>query len=396
MPDCWKEYRLGDLGEIITGRTPPSKRPECFGDEYPFITPSDMVGQKRALITDRYLSADGAELLKRNLLPPGSVAVSCIGWQMGKAIMTSRPSFTNQQLNTIIPNGLVYPDFLYYVLVTWRERLLSLGASTGVRTPILNKSAFSDLRIQIPPLPAQRKIAAVLSAYDDLIENNSRRIALLEAMAHLLYREWFVEFRYPGHESVPLVESELGPVPEGWEVGRLDDALMLQRGFDLPRKKRRDGSVPVYASTGIIDTHNKAKVKAPGVVTGRSGSLGTVIYADEDFWPLNTALWVREFRRATPIYAFFLLDSSHLEKYNSGASVPTLNRNDVHGLPVVLPPQNILDQFECYVSPMFELKKSFQERNQTLRQTRDLFLPRLISGELDVARLPLNLEEQNQ
>ncbi len=99
-----------------------------------------MIGQKWAFETERYLSDSGSNLLKRNLLPHGSVAVSCIGWQMGKVIMVSQPSFTNQQLNAIVPNQNINPDFLYYALVPWREQLLSLGSASGVRTPIINKS----------------------------------------------------------------------------------------------------------------------------------------------------------------------------------------------------------------------------------------------------------------
>ncbi len=99
------KLKISDLGRIVTGRTPPSSKPECFGDKYPFITPGDMHDRKNASTTERYLSEDGAQLLKRNVLPAGSVAVSCIGWQMGKSIKVTRPSFSNQQLNTIIPNN---------------------------------------------------------------------------------------------------------------------------------------------------------------------------------------------------------------------------------------------------------------------------------------------------
>ena len=110
--------------------------------------------------------------------------------------------------------------------------------------PHINLSLFQGLTMPLPPLPTQRKIAAVMSAYDDLIENNNRRIGILEEMARRIYREWFVEFRYPGHEDVTLVDSELGPIPDGWQVGTLDDLVVLQRGFDLPTTQRERGSVP--------------------------------------------------------------------------------------------------------------------------------------------------------
>jgi type I restriction enzyme S subunit len=243
----------------------------------------------------------------------------------------------------------------------------------------------------LPPFPTQRKIAAILSAYDDLIENNTRRIKILEDMAQALYREWFVHFRFPGHERVKMVASALGPIPVGWSVGRLDDAVILQRGFDLPIQNRRTGLVPVFAATGVAGTHDEARVKGPGIVTGRSGSLGTVIYVDTDFWPLNTTLWVKEFRRATPAFAFFLLTGLKLDGFNSGAAVPTLNRNDIHGLPVILAPSSILSRFDNCVLPMFALKKALHARNANLRRTRDLLLPKLISGEIDVSNLDIRV-----
>ncbi|MBD2295254.1 restriction endonuclease subunit S [Anabaena sphaerica FACHB-251] len=209
-------------------------------------------------------------------------------------------------------------------------------------------------------------------------------------MAQTLYHEWFVKFRFPGHEQVNMVESELGLIPEGW-IGKLEDALILQRGFDLPSKQRQEGNILVYAATGVVGTHNEAKVKAPGIVTGRSGSLGTVMYVDEDFWALNTTLWVKEFRTVTPIYAFYLLKSLRLEQYNSGAAVPTLNRNDIHGLPVVIPSAEILEKFSQNVEPLFILKKNLIKRNQNLRATRDLLLPKLISGEIDVEKLGIDI-----
>jgi len=280
------------------------------------------------------------------------------------------------------------PLFLSYFL-----RTLNLAhQNVAGAVPGLNRNALHLLPVFIPQLPTQRKIAAILSAYDDLIENNTRRIAILEEMAQSLYREWFVHFRFPGHEKKSLVESELGLIPEGWRVVKLGDALILQRGFDLPMAQRLEGSMPVYAATGLNSTHNVAKVKGPGVLTGRSGSLGKVIYVKEDFWPLNTTLWVKNFRLVTPIYAFYLLSSIHLSTFNSGAAVPTLNRNDVHKLPIIIPSRMIIEEFDSYVSSMFEMKRIFTQKNINLRQTRDLLLPKLISGEVKVEGLDIHIE----
>jgi type I restriction enzyme S subunit len=272
---AWSEIRIGDLGEVFTGRTPPTERSAYFGDDYPFITPGDMRQGKHARATQRSVSHEGAELLKRIKVPANSVCVSCIGWQMGEVIMTDRPSFTNQQINTIVPNGNVDPSFLYYSLRPRKQELLSLGATTGVRTPILNKSAFCDLKVKIPPHPVQRRIAGILSAYDELMENSQRRIRILEAMAHALYREWFVEFRFPGHEKLSRVVSPLGDIPQGWEVRPLFDLAKVNYGKNLPTKNLfEDGSYPVYGAAKIIGQHTEYTRERRTIICGCRGSVG--------------------------------------------------------------------------------------------------------------------------
>ena len=283
----------------------------------------------------------------------------------------------------------VSPAYLCYFLLGDYAQGLFHGSSIGATVPHLNMKDIRGLPIpELPPLQTQRRIASILSAYDDLIENNTRRIAILEEMARRIYEEWFVRFRFPGHEQVRMVESELGFIPEGWGVVRLDDVLVLQRGFDLPRQDRTEGDYPIISATGASGSHKKFRAKGPGIVTGRSGSLGTVMYVEGDYWPLNTTLWVKEFKVGSPLYAFYLLSSIDLAGFNSGAAVPTLNRNDVHGLPVLKPTTEILTVFDDAVGPMMKLKLRLERKNANLRATRDLLLPKLISGELDVSHLP--------
>lgn len=270
------------------------------------------------------------------------------------------------------------PKFVYYCM----QSLDFARFNAGAGVPTLNRNHLDSLEVEVPPLLTQSRIACILSAYDELIENNQRRIRILEDMARSLYREWFVHFRYPGHESVPFLDSLLGPIPQGWECGRLDEVLVLQRGFDLPKGEREDGTVPIIAATGINGFHSIAKVKAPGVVTGRSGSIGTVLYVQEDFWPLNTALWVKEFPKSEPLFAYYLLSSLELKQFNSGAAVPTLNRNDVHGVQVVIPPRELQRRFQLVAGAMLKQVDTLQRQTTNLRRTRDLLLPRLLSGQV--------------
>jgi type I restriction enzyme S subunit len=317
--------------------------------------------------------------------------VMCEGGEPGRCAIWKEqmPGMMIQKaLHRIRPKAALEHRFLYY---SFRNIGLLRGFDqyfTGATIKHLPGEQLAKVEVLIPPLPTQRRIAGILSAYDDLIENSQRRIKILEEMARRLYREWFVHYRFPGHEGCRLVQSPLGEIPEGWEVGRLDEVLVLQRGFDLPKSDRVDGSVPIYAATGVTGFHDTAKVGSPGVVTGRSGSIGEVLYVQEDFWPLNTALWVKDFPRSEPLYAYYLLSSLDLKQFNSGAAVPTLNRNDIHGIQVLIPSQDIQQHFQYVAGSLLSQVRAHSLQINNLHRTRDLLLPRLLSGQIDVEALP--------
>lgn len=276
--------------------------------------------------------------------------------------------------------------FLAYLLSTMNlRRLSSQAAQPGLSVRVLAKEL-----LRVPPLAVQQRIASVIGSMDDLIENNRRRIEVLEEMARAIYREWFVKFRYPGHEDVPMVDSALGPIPEGWQIGRVDSLILLQRGFDLPLKVRESGPIPVVGASGVQGSHLAAKATGPGVVTGRSGTIGVVNYVPGDFWPLNTSLWVREFRLATPRYAYFLLEGLDLKRAASGSAVPSLDRKVVHGLPVVCPPPNLIEGWDTRVAGMFEAVEALRSQSTRLSAIRDLLLPKLVTGQIDVSTLDLD------
>ncbi len=234
--------------------------------------------------------------------------------------------------------------------------------------------------LTIPPLPEQKRIAAILSAYDDLIENNTRRIKILEQMAQMLYREWFVNFRFPGHEKVKLVESELGLIPKGWTPKKLGDILRLEYGKALKAEQRTGGDFPVFGSSGIVGYHSEKLTSGPGIVVGRKGNVGSVFFCDCDFWVIDTAYYVSS---EMPLhYIFFnLLTQNFL---NNDAAVPGLNRNQAHSLPIIVPDSTTLTRFEGIVAPMFKMKTCLESKNYVLRSTRDLLLPKLVSGEISV------------
>lgn len=383
MSQAWRKERLGNVCRVIPGYA--FKSSDWQKDGIPVVKIKNIKGDGSVDIS--VIDCVPESLLTQNnrkyVLENGDILVAMTGATAGKVgkVRTGKPLLLNQRVAKIDPVDADH-DFIWSVVSSDEYQEIFYKLADGAAQPNMSGSQIESVEIPFPPLPIQRRIAYIILAYDELIANNQRRILILEDMARSLYREWFVHFRYPGHESVILTDSSLGPIPQGWEYGRLDEVLVLQRGFDLPKDEREDGAVPIIAATGINGFHSTAKVKAPGVVTGRSGSLGDVLYVYEDFWPLNTTLWVKEFPKSEPLFAYYLLSSLELKQFNSGAAVPTLNRNDVHGVQVVIPPRELQRKFQANAGAMLEQAQLLQRQTANLRRTRDLLLPRLLSGQV--------------
>ncbi len=242
--------------------------------------------------------------------------------------------------------------------------------------------------IPVPSITKQREIVKEYNVVQKRIALNQELIQKLEETAQAIYKQWFVDFEFPDENGKPykssggeMVESELGEIPKEWRIGKLGDLIELQRGFDLATQNRRDGLFPIYASTGIAEYHNEFKVKAPGIVTGRSGSLGEVFYIDEDFWPLNTTLWIKNFKNATPIYAFYVLKGINIRDYNSGSAVPTLNRNHIHLHQLIIPQINVIKRFEEIEKKLFHQIKTLTKEHSVLQSFGDILLSKLATIE---------------
>lgn len=278
--------------------------------------------------------------------------------------------------------------FLYYLLNSEVVRSRLRATATGATVRHTAPERIYSAEIRLPSIGEQVRIAGSLESLDHMIENNRRRIAILEEMARLIYREWFVHFRFPGHENVELVDSDLGRVPEGWKIGPLSEALDLVYGKALKADSRRGGEVAVYGSGGVVGWHDEALVKGPGIVVGRKGNVGAVYWSDGDFYPIDTTYFVRT--KLSLSFVYHVLQD--LEFIDSHAAVPGLSRDQAYSLKVVVPARDVLCQFDDAVCPMYELRRNLLDQNKTLTEARDLLLPRLISGELDVSDLNLDLE----
>ncbi|HEY5581344.1 MAG TPA: restriction endonuclease subunit S, partial [Rhodoferax sp.] len=285
----------------------------------------------------------------------------------------------------LVPRSTLDGSFLFYLLRDKKFGAYIVGTAQGAANQAaITLESIRAFTFALPPIEQQRRIASILSAYDDLIENNTRRIAILEEMARRLYEEWFVRFRFPGHEGVPMVESELGLVPEGWWVRLLGDEIELPYGKALKAENRSAGDVPVYGSSGVVGYHSTSLVPGPGIIVGRKGNVGSVHWCDVPFFPIDTVFYVKT---ALPLhFVYFNLQQQNF--LNNDAAVPGLNRNQAYALPLLVPDLDVLNRFENLCGQLLGMARLLSRKNANLRTTRDLLLPKLISGELDVSTLP--------
>ena len=278
--------------------------------------------------------------------------------------------------------------FLMYSLLADSHRKALANLGHGATVSSVFKEDVLGLEIPMPDIYTQQRIGSVLGAFDYLVENNRRRIEILEEAARLLYREWFMHCRFPGHEDVELVDSDLGPIPDGWETCRLGDVLELAYGKALKADDRKGGPIGVYGSGGHVGWHDQALVAGPGIVVGRKGNVGSVHWSDHDFFPIDTTYYVK-----SDLPLRFLDQILRTQEFiDSHAAVPGLSRDQAYGLIVAKPEERLLFRYESAVRPMYDLRCTLSEQNTVLSEARDLLLPRLVSGELDVSELGLELE----
>ena len=424
MAGEWKKFQLGQIGSVVTGRTPPGTLPEYFGDAVPFVTPSDMDGRRKVHETARSLSVQGSEILKRVIVQRG-VAVSCIGWQMGKAVLIDMPAATNQQINTLVPEPKLADDlFVYYALTSERDAIFRLGAG-GSRTPILNKSGFEAFEITLPPLAEQKAIAAVLGALDDKIELNRRMNATLEAMARALFQSWFVDFdpvraKLDGRKPIGLdettaalfpdsfQESSLGHIPTGWDVCPLSEKIQLLSG-GTPKTSEPtywNGDIPWYSvrdapsETDVWVIHTDKHVTKLGIANSAAqvfpekttiisarGTVGKLALTAVPMAMNQSCYGVRGITGYGDYFTYYSLReaTAQLQQRTHGTVFDTITTETFQTLDCIFPTPKITAAFDKLVEPLLDQIRENLHQSRTLATMRDTLLPKLLSGELCVA-----------
>lgn len=403
----WKEVSLSEMGKTITGKTPSSQYPEDFGDEMPFITPSDSFEKKYINKSDRFLSRSGSDRLKEKIISPNSIMVTCIGSAMGKVAKNSLSSVTNQQINSIIVNENFDSDYIYYLLKN-NYAVLRNAASGSTAIPILNKTDFDNLRFKVElNLNEQRKMVSILSTIDDKIETNNQINQELEAMAKTLYDYWFVQFDFPDQNGKPYKSSggkmvynpELKrEIPEGWGVEKLENIANITMGQSPKGTSYNEVGEGMLFFQGSTDfgwrfpvarqytTEPSRIAEEDDILLSVRAPVGTLNIADTRCC-IGRGLAAINSKGGANSYIFNVMQDFKklFDMMNSvGTTFGSITKDDLYSLQLVYPPNELLMKFDQSVKPFDREIKNRSRQNQELTQLRDWLLPMLMNGQVKV------------
>ncbi len=397
MITAWRETTLGEIcnkvgGLIQTGPFGSQLHESDYSEDgIPVVMPKDIIEGQIVTESIARVSSDHVERLSRHKLRSGDIVYGRRG-DIGRQALIRR----NQDgwlcgtgcLRLSLGDTVVDPLFLHYYLrqpsvISWIS-----GQAIGATLPNLNTSILQSVPVRIPPLPLQRRIAGILSAYDDLIENNQRRIKILEEMARSLYREWFVHFRFPGHDKVKMVPSPLGPIPQGWEVKTVEEIVRR-----IPVGKKYDqktvnptGVVPVFdqGKSGIIGYHDDE----PGVAASETGPV--IVFANHTCYQRLVHIPFSAIQNVLPFVPSPLLPRNIYWLHWATNGLVAFNDYKGHwpeyaAKTVLVPPAELCQGFGDFAAPLSLQVLKLERQIQNLRRTRDLLLPRLLSGQIPLA-----------
>lgn len=381
----WKKVKVSNLGHIVTGKTPKTSDMGNYGGNIPFLTPSDDMSVKYVRSTNKTLTEKGLNEVRNCLLPPNAVCVSCIGSDLGKVVMTSKPTVTNQQINSIIvDNDCFDSDFIYYSMgILGKE--LNYISKTSTAVPIVNKSTFSSYVILCPTLETQKRIASILNRIDDKIEINRRINDNLHQQAATLFKALFVD----------LTPFD-GTMPPNWTISTLGDATEMGAGGDKPKEsspvKTPLCPYPIYSNGindyGLYGYTNDPKIKVESVTVSARGTIGYVCLRHTPYVPIvRLVTLIPDTKVLSAKYLYLYLRQLHIT--GTGTTQQQLTVPDFRKTEIIIPDKNTMDSFTETVTPLFEQIWANEDENTKLAEVRDALLPKLMSGEIDVSDIQL-------
>ena len=364
----WQKTTVGEVASgFLSGGTPSTSRADFWEGEIPWIT-SKWLGDKLELTTgEKFVSEEAVNKTATKIVPKNSIIFATrVG--VGKVGINRIDLAINQDLAGVLIDNEHYDiKFLAYQLgIDSIQQYVEMN-KRGATIKGITRDCLEQIRLNLPPLPEQKKIAHILSTVQRAIEAQERIIQTTTELKKALMHKLFTE----GLRNEPQKQTEIGPVPECWEVVPFDKFVTLQRGYDLRKQDFRKGEVPVIGATQVIGYHDTANVKAPGVTVVRSGSsAGKPLFIAEDFWAHNVLLYVKDFQGNVPKFVYYKIQALDLTQYRQGVAVPTLNRNTFSAIELALPSPEEQQEI-AYVLDAVGNKTEIAERKRD--QLQDLF-----------------------
>jgi type I restriction enzyme S subunit len=390
---------------ISSGGTPSRKNTEYFTSDpagHLWVKSKELIDGSIS-DTEEKISEEGFKNSAAKYFPEHTVLVAMYGANVGQLAWLRRRATVNQAVSGLVVNDKKADwRFVFYSLLQNRGDLTI--QAQGAAQQNLNQDLIRQFSIPYPPLPVQRRIADILSSYDELIENCQRRIRILEAMARALYREWFVHFRFPGHEKHPRVASTLGDIPQGWEVEKLANVAEVNRAQINARTAPEElhyidissvspGQIDSITTYAFADAPGRARriVQHGDVlwscVRPNRRSYAQVIHPNPDTIA-STGFAVLTATKVPFTFLYFITTTddfvAFLTNNATGAAYPAVSGATFEKADLLIPPAPLLKKFGEATIPMAEEIHSLQRLIQNLRQTRDLLLPRLLSGQIEI------------
>ncbi len=417
----WNDVALGDVVTLINGdrgrNYPSAKHRSTQG--IPFVNAGLLVDGRVRPGGDNFISQERFELLRSGHVEVDDVLL-CIRGSIGRVAVATAdvvPSAVASSVVILRASPAVNPSFLHALLRSPAGQLKILEANNGAAQPNLGAGEVARFRFAIPSRATQDCIAEVLGSIDELIENNRRRVEVLEEMARAIYREWFVHFRYPGHEDVPLVDSPLGPIPKGWRQETLGDLSAKLVDGDWVESKDQGGSdyrllqvsnigvgcfretgKPRYVTSETFDRLRCTSIKTGDILISRMPDpIGRAWLVDDLAEPAITAVDVAILSprsNAIGTYLSQVLNSAeHLtwaDTVATGTTRKRITRSVLSQEPVLLPNDGVLERYHAETAAMRSMIRGLRGSANTLAATRDLLLPKLVTGNIDVSSLDLD------
>lgn len=387
MPPNWKTYRIEEIAKTMADSPFGSnlKTKDYVESGIPVVQGKNINGRTCQWTGNRFVTTEKFQSLKRHHAKLGALVFPKVGTIGKVGLLTPYENQTDYILSTNTMMLEVNPivasnDFVYYYF-TSDEVVKHIQASNSNSVqPVFNYGSLKNYPIKLPPLPEQQSIASILSALDDKIELNLATNRTLEQMAMALYKHWFVDF-CPFQEG-NFIDSELGLIPEGWEVKRLDHVLEIKYGKD--HKKLPDGDIPLYGSGGIMRFVNQHLYDQESILIPRKGTLSNLFYLREPFWSVDTMFYSKVRLPNYGKYVFHFLKTTDLASMDVGSAIPSLTTELLNRIELIIPDQQIIDRFDAFVTGWFNQMDANKKENQTLITLRDTLLPKLISGAVRV------------